>query len=80
MNFLLDKEKRVYIVDLDKSKLPSKPLTLWKKERNLERLIRSVRKIGENTDHNTLENLIEELYREYRQANASDNRKKYLSD
>ncbi len=78
MNFLVDSDLRVHVVDLDKSSLPSKPLTLLKKERNLNRLVRSIRKIGSGRDGIDTEGYVKLLKKEYQEANASDTRKKHL--
>lgn len=65
MNFLSIDNKEIAILDLDKCAPPDGPLPDRKKIQNLDRLFRSVRKLGENHPVKYVDTIIQALQKGY---------------
>ncbi|HVT43679.1 MAG TPA: lipopolysaccharide kinase InaA family protein [Thermoanaerobaculia bacterium] len=72
MNFLFAGDGKTYVLDLDKTTLRRRALSPGERNRNLERLERSIRKQGRNHDPAVAEGIIREIRSAYRRTlNAS---------
>lgn len=72
-NFLLTREGRVLILDVDKVSLGRRPLKAAARRRNLARLTRSVRKLGRGAaPPEAVEELVETLVTAYRTASETN--------
>ncbi|HUO84740.1 MAG TPA: lipopolysaccharide kinase InaA family protein [Thermoanaerobaculia bacterium] len=68
MNFLFTPQNQTYILDLDKTAIPSGPLSNRQKERNLQRLERSIQKQGRDHLAAFVESIIARVRAGYRTA------------
>lgn len=72
-NFLLTRDGRVLILDVDKASMGVRPLCAAARRRNLARLARSVRKLGRGAaPPDVVEALVDALMTAYRIASESD--------
>lgn len=68
MNFLFGRDGRTYILDLDKTNLPKRSLSNRQRDRNLDRLERSIRKQGRTHLASVVEGIIRRIRFSYRNA------------
>lgn len=68
MNFLVENNQNIHIIDLDKASVPDKPLSSGQKQANISRLIRSVRKQGQSASSNQVDTITELVLSAYHGA------------
>lgn len=72
-NFLVTRDGRVLILDVDKASMGTRPLSAAARRRNLARLVRSVRKLGRGAaPPDTVGTLLARLFTAYRTASDED--------
>ncbi len=67
-NFLLEPGGEVLVLDVDKAEARPQPLSEPTRRRNLDRLERSVRKLGRDSAREVVDGLVERLRRAYAEA------------
>jgi tRNA A-37 threonylcarbamoyl transferase component Bud32 len=68
MNFLFSRDRRTYILDLDKTTLRRRGPSESERSQNLERLERSIRKQGRNHLSSLVESIVRRVRTSYREA------------